>query len=186
MQFLSFFTVRNLITAVLCGSLSSLSIYLSKPLAPYFLITTELSFFYFPAGVKLLLVLIGGFPAVLGIFIFSVLSGVIAWPEKGFLQILEISFFASACYPGATAICKKLFNTRPDLSNLLYWHIAVLSVIATVMDITVHNLIYFSQAWTDFAEYCTKTLYVTSGDPLGCFVVIGLFTWVAGIVRRRI
>jgi hypothetical protein len=172
-----FWTLNNLLIALLSGVIIFLSLKLNRALEPLVLLAPGICWLFLPAGVKLLLVLMGRFPAVVGMFFSSLLVGMSSWTDKDFLTIVYLSFISVACYPGATTICQKWLGILKDFDQTQYWHIAVLSLIATLMDVLIHNIIYFWQGWVDVSDYLSKTVFVATGDFLGGFVVIALFRW---------
>ena len=176
-------STKNVLIALLSGLLIFLSLKINRSLDAVFLLAPGISWLFFPAGVKLLLVLLGRFPAVVGMFFSSLMVGLSNWASQSIWTIVYISFVSVACYPGATTICQKLFGILNDFTQVRYWHIAVLSLVATLMDVLIHQLIYFSHGWTNWIDYLNQSVAVAGGDFLGCFVVISAFNAVLGQLR---
>jgi len=185
-EFENYVNAKNVLIAVASGLLIFLSLKINRSFDAVFLLAPGISWLFFPAGVKLLLVLLGRFPAVLGMFFSSLLAGMSNWADQSILTIVYISFVSVACYPGATTICQKLFGILNDFSLVRYWHIAVLSLVATLMDVLIHQLIYFSHGWTNWGDYLTQSVTVAAGDFLGCFVVISVFYFMLGHLQPHV
>ena len=185
-EFENYVNAKNILIVVASGLLIFLSLKINRSFNGVFLLAPGISWLFFPAGVKLLLVLLGRFPAVLGMFFSSLLAGMSNWADQSILTIVYISFVSVACYPGATTICQKLFGILNDFSLVRYWHIAVLSLVATLMDVLIHQLIYFSHGWTNWGDYLTQSIAVAAGDFLGCFVVISVFYFMLGQVQPHV
>lgn len=79
----------------------------------------------------------------------------------------------------------KWLHIHRDLKNLRYWHIVLLSAIASVFNGVVHNLIYITQDVTLTEELWRKSMAMTLGDFMGCFVTVGLFHSAVQLLRPQ-
>ena len=173
----------NLGMAILAGLSFTLSFRVNQLLDAYFVYSPGISLLFIPAGVKLLFVLIGRLPAMIGIMIASVYLGYGIWPDKSILPVIYFAFVSLMTYTLSAYTIMWTLNIRKDLTNLRYWHILVLSLAASITNGIVHNLLYMSQDVTTPDELWTKATAMTLGDFMGCFVVVALFQVAVSRVR---
>ena len=169
--------------AVISGLLFSLSFRLNQYFDALFVYSAGISLLFLPAGVKLLAVLVGRLPAIVGIMVVSVHLGASIWPDKPMTAIVYFAFVSLMTYPIATLGVMRLFHIRKNLSNLRYHHIVVLSVVASILNGLVHNWLYLAQGVTTSEELWLKSAAMALGDFMGCFVVVGIFHAVMGVLR---
>jgi hypothetical protein len=133
------------------------------------------SLIFIPAGVKLLVILVGRVPAIVGLFIASVYLSMALWTD---LQTASLYFFAVASvfsYAIAAYCVMKLLGIHRDLYNLRYRHIVVLSLAASVLNGIVHNMAYLMEGVTALEAQWGNSAAMALGDFLGCFIVVSLF-----------
>jgi uncharacterized membrane protein (DUF373 family) len=160
---------------LISGIAFSLSFRLNQLLDDYFVYSQGISLLFIPAGVKLLLVLVGRLPAVIGILIVSVHLGAGIWPDKSMVTVFNFAFVSLMTYPLATYVVLRLLGIRRDLHNLRYWHIVALSLAASVLNGIVHNIDYLIEGVSDSESQWSNTAAMVLGDFLGCFVAVSLF-----------
>ena len=151
------------------------SFYLNQNLDSYMLYAPGVSLIFIPAGVKLLAILVGRMPAVMGLFIASVYLSMALWTD---LQTASLYYFAVASvfsYAIAAYGVMKLLGIHRDLYNLRYWHIVVLSLAASVLNGIVHNVAYLMEGVTAIEAQWGNSAAMALGDFLGCFIVVSLF-----------
>jgi hypothetical protein len=170
--------------AVASGLLFSLSFRLNQYFDAQFVYSAGISLLFLPAGVKLLAVLVGRLPAIVGLLVVSIYLGAGIWPDKSMASIVYFAIVSLMTYPIAAFGLMRLLHIRHDLSNLRYHHIVLLSLAASVLNGIVHNLLYISQGVTTSEELWQKSAAMALGDFMGCFVVVALFHAATGVLRR--
>ena len=169
--------------AVISGILFSLSFRLNQFFDAQFVYSAGISLLFLPAGVKLLAVLVGRLPAIVGIMVVSVYLGAGIWPDKAMTAVVYFAFVSLMTYPIAVFGVMHVFRIHKDLTNLRYHHIVWLSLAASVLNGVVHNLLYLTQDVTASEELWRKSAAMALGDFMGCFVVVALFHAVMGVLR---
>ncbi len=169
--------------AVISGILFSLSFRLNQFFDAQFVYSAGISLLFLPAGVKLLAVLVGRLPAIVGIMVVSVYLGVGIWPDKAMTAVVYFAFVSLMTYPIAAFGVMHVFRIHKDLTNLRYHHIVWLSLAASVLNGVVHNLLYLTQDVTASEELWRKSAAMALGDFMGCFVVVALFHATMGVLR---
>ena len=162
------------------------SFYLNQNLDSYMLYAPGVSLIFIPAGVKLLAILVGRMPAVMGLFIASVYLSMALWTD---LQTASLYYFAVASvfsYAIAAYGVMKLLGIHRDLYNLRYWHIVVLSLAASVTNGIVHNILYVLENVTAPEDVWSKAFAMAFGDFMGCFVVLVLFQMAVGNFKPKV
>jgi hypothetical protein len=170
-------------TAVISGILFSLSFRLNQFFDAQFVYSAGISLLFLPAGVKLLAVLVGRLPAIVGIMVVSVYLGAGIWPDKTMTAVVYFAFVSLMTYPIAAFGVMHMFRIHKDLTNLRYHHIVWLSLAASVLNGVVHNLLYLTQDVTASEELWRKSAAMALGDFMGCFVVVALFHTTMGVLR---
>ena len=169
--------------AVISGILFSLSFRLNQFFDAQFVYSAGISLLFLPAGVKLLAVLVGRLPAIVGIMVVSVYLGAGIWPDKAMTAVVYFAFVSLMTYPIAAFGVMHMFRIHKDLTNLRYHHIVWLSLAASVLNGVVHNLLYLTQDVTASEELWRKSAAMALGDFMGCFVVVALFHTTMGVLR---
>ncbi len=173
----------HIATAVISGILFSLSFRLNQFFDAQFVYSAGISLLFLPAGVKLLAVLVGRLPAIVGIMVVSVYLGAGIWPDKTMTAVVYFAFVSLMTYPIAAFGVMHMFRIHKDLTNLRYHHIVWLSLAASVLNGVVHNLLYLTQDVTASEELWRKSAAMALGDFMGCFVVVALFHTTMGVLR---
>ena len=169
--------------AVISGILFSLSFRLNQFFDAQFVYSAGISLLFLPAGVKLLAVLVGRLPAIVGLLIVGIYLGAGIWPDKPMSSIVYFAVVSLMTYPVAALAVMRLFCIHRDLSNLRYHHIVWLSLAASVLNGVVHNLLYLAQDVTASEELWRKSAAMALGDFMGCFVVVALFHTAMSVLR---
>jgi hypothetical protein len=174
----------HIATAVTSGILFSLSFRLNQYFDEQFVYSAGISLLFLPAGVKLLAVLVGRLPAIVGLLVVGIYLGAGIWPDKSMASVVYFAVVSLMTYPIAAFGLMRLLHIRYDLSNLRYHHIVLLSLAASVLNGVVHNWLYWSQGVTTSDELWEKSAAMAMGDFMGCFVVVALFHAATGVLRR--
>mgnify|MGYP000399707433 FL=1 len=174
----------HIATAVTSGILFSLSFRLNQFFDALFVYSAGISLLFLPAGVKLLAVLVGRLPAIIGLLVVGIYLGAGIWPDKPMSSVVYFAFVSLMTYPIAAFGLMHLLHIRQDLSNLRYHHIVWLSVAASVLNGVVHNWLYLTQGVTASDELWQKSAAMALGDFMGCFVVVALFHATMSLLRN--
>ena len=172
-------------TAIFSAVVFVLSFRVNQLLDAHFVYAAGISLLFIPAGVKLLLLLLGRFPAYVGLLASGTYLGAGIWSDRSMVDIVLFAFVGLTNYAVAAFGLMKLLHIDKGLANLRYWHIVLLSAVASVLNGVVHNLIYISHEITLTEEFASKALAMTFGDFMGCFVTVGLFHTVLLWVQSR-
>jgi hypothetical protein len=175
----------HMATAVTSGILFSLSFRLNQYFDEQFVYSAGISLLFLPAGVKLLAVLVGRLSAIAGLLVVSIYLGAGIWPDKPMATIVYFAVVGLMTYPIAAFGLMRLLHIQPDLSNLRYHHIVLISLAASVLNGVVHNWLYLTQGITASEELWQKSAAMALGDFMGCFVVVALFHTATGVLRRE-
>ena len=173
----------HIVTAVVSGALFSLSFRLNQFFDEQFVYAAGISLLFLPAGVKLLAVLVGRLPAIVGLLIVGIYLGAGIWPDKPMSSIVYFAAVGLMTYPIAAFSLMRWLHIHQDLSNLRYHHIVLLSLAASVLNGVVHNWLYLTQGVTLSEELWQKSAAMALGDFMGCFVVVALFHATMSVLR---
>ena len=143
-----------------------------------------ISLIFIPAGIKLLCLLVGGAPAVVGIFISGIYLSLTLWTAQAVGFSLLIATIGVASYWLAVYGVMRRFKIEQSLANLNFWHILLLSACASFLNGLGVNLAYFSSSITGVDELLRNVLAMAYGDFLGCFVIVMVFHTAVLAVRK--
>ena len=177
--------IAHIAIAVASGLLFSLSFRLNQFFDDQFVYSAGISLLFLPAGVKLLAVLVGRLPAIVGLLVVGIYLGAGIWPDKPMSAIVYFAIVSLITYPIAAFALMHLFHIRHDLRNLRYHHIVWMSLGASVLNGVVHNWLYVTQGVTTSEELWLKSAAMALGDFMGCFVVVALFHATTRLLRSR-
>ena len=177
--------VANLVIAVVSFFLLIGSFKLNEYLDPYMLYAPGVSLVFVPAGIKLLCLLVGGFPAIIGVLAASAYISTGLWNNNTFSSTFALAIVSVLTYYTAVIIITRFFKIRDDLSNLNYWHIVLLSTLGSVLNGFLLNLAYYSQHVTAENEVLSKGAAMILGDFTGCFIIVMLFHLAINAFRRQ-
>lgn len=173
-----------MITAAAIGF--GLSFRVNQLLDAYTLFSPGISLLFLPAGVKLLFVLIGRFPALVGLTAMAAYAAAIDdWPGRPLWSPISFAVIAHANYYVAIYAVMHLLKIRRDLVNLRYWHIVALSLAASATNGIIHNFVYLIQGVTRPEDLWMKAAAMAFGDFMGCFVVVALFQLAVSRLRLK-
>jgi hypothetical protein len=130
---------------------------------------------FIPAGFKLLCLIVGGEAAAVGLLLSSVYVSMRVWDHTPVMQMVYFAIAAVGSYYVAVLLVKKYMRIDDTLSNLRYLHIIILSATASILNGTVHNIVYVWQDKVKPADYLANAAAMVVGDFLGCFIVIMFF-----------
>jgi hypothetical protein len=172
---MNFMRTTDFFMALAAGVIFALSFRVNQIFDAYFVYSAGISLLFIPAGVKLLLLLVGRLPACAGLLVSGVYLGIDIWPDKPMFSIFLFAFIGLTAYALVALGLMKLLRIRHDLANLKYGYIVVFSVVASVLNGVVHNIVYVTQDVILTEDLWIKSLAMTFGDFMGCLVTVGLF-----------
>ena len=152
----------------------------------YLVYAPGVSLLFIPAGVKLLAILVGRGPAVFGLFFASVYLSVGLWPELSYLSFYYFAFVSVATYSFAVYIVMKYGKLSSTLLDLRYRHIVAMALIACLLNGSLHNFVYMWQDVTTYQDLWSKSVAMSFGDFMGCFVVVGIFNAALNLSRNKL
>jgi glucose-6-phosphate-specific signal transduction histidine kinase len=163
--------------AICCASffLFVFSFSVNEVFDSFALYMTGISLVFIPAGFKLMCLLVGGKSAVVGLLLSSVYVSTRIWDNTGFMQLVYFAFASVGSYYVAVLLLKKYMRIDDTLSNLRYLHIIILSAAASILNGTVHNIVYVWQDKVKMDDFFAHAAAMVVGDFLGCFIVIMFF-----------
>jgi hypothetical protein len=130
---------------------------------------------FIPAGFKLLCVLLGGEAAAVGLLLSSVYVTSKDVDQTSIQQMVYFAFASVGSYYVAVRFVKQAFHIDDTLSNLRYLHIIIFSAAVSILNGTVHNVVYIWQGRFKAEEFFSHSSAMIVGDFLGCFIVIMFF-----------
>jgi hypothetical protein len=173
----------DFLIALICGLVFAVSFNFNQYFDAYFVYAPGISLLFVPAGVKLLLLLIGRWPAYIGLLISGTYLGAGIWPDKTLYAVFLFAFVGLTNYAIVAMGFMKLLRINASLDNLKYSHIVLFSLAASLLNGVVHNLIYIMHDVIITDELWTKSMAMTFGDFMGCFVTVGIFHTVLLMVK---
>jgi len=162
---------------ICCASffLFAFSFHINEFFDRYALYTPGINLIFIPAGFKLLCILVGGEAAVLGLLLSSVYMSLGVWENTSLMQMTYFAFASVGSYYIAVRLIKKFMHINDSLNNLRYLHIIILSAVASVLNGTIHNMVYLWQGKVKADDFLAHSTAMIFGDFLGCFIVIMFF-----------
>ena len=179
-------TFEDILMAFTAAVAFWLSFRLNQLFDYFFLYASGMSLLFLPAGVKLLFVLIGRAPALIGLLISGVYLGYGIWPDKPIWPVINFAVISLLTYSISAYAVMCMLGIHRDLINLRYWHIVVLSLAASVINGIVHNILYVLEEVTAPEDVWNKAFAMAFGDFMGCFVVLLLFQMAVGNFKPKV
>ena len=151
------------------------------PARPLFNFAPGVELPFFPAGVRTLAVFAFGFPGAIGIFIGSLVTYFLYFPEMlgvspiGTIGCAAASAFSSYVAMRLVCVYKQI---PPSLESLTLRNVGWIVVTQSLLSASLHQFLYHSeQLTTDYvAEPLSTTLFnwgaMATGDALGSMAVI--------------
>ncbi len=172
--------------AICCASffLFVFSFHINEFFDRYALYAPGINMIFIPAGFKLLCILVGGEAAVVGLLLSSVYMSLGIWENTSALQMVYFAVASVGSYYLTVTLIKKIMHINDSLNNLRYLHIIILSFVASVLNGTVHNIVYVWQGKVKPEEFLAHSSAMILGDFLGCFIVILFFNLCIEIAFR--
>jgi hypothetical protein len=172
---LNMLRIENIAMAAIAALAFQLSFGLTGMLDGYFAYAQGISLLFLPAGVKLLFVLVGRIPALVGLTAMAAYAAVGEWVDYSLWVPISFAVVAQANYYLAVYLVMRILGIDRELSNLRYRHVIVLSLAASVTNGVIHNVLYWAEGVSLPEDFLRRSAAMTLGDFFGCFVVVGLF-----------
>jgi hypothetical protein len=175
----------DLATALLSFVLFVLSFKLNSLLDRTLLYAPGISLLFIPAGIKLLCIVLGRAPAIVGLFLASVYLSSDLWQD---LAVISYYYFAAVSlftYSLAVFLTFRIFKISSTLANLKFHHILFMSIAACALNGILHNLVFIAQGVTNYSELWSRSAAMSFGDFTGCIVVISVFNLSLQIIQRQ-
>ena len=161
--------------AIAAGLAFQLSFGLTGMLDGYFAYAQGISLLFLPAGVKLLFVLVGRIPALIGLTVMAAYAAVGDWVDHPMWMPISFAVVAQANYYLAIYWVMRGLKIDQGLGNLRYWHVVVLSLAASVTNGVIHNVLYWTEGVSLPEDFMARSAAMSLGDFMGCFVIVGVF-----------
>ena len=166
---------EDVFMALAAGLAFQLSFELTGMLDGYFAYAQGISLLFLPAGVKLLFVLVGRIPALLGLTVMAAYAAVGDWVDHPMWMPISFAVVAQANYYLAIYGVMRGLKINRELGNLRYWHVVLLSFAASVTNGVIHNVLYWVEGVSLPEDFLARSTAMSLGDFMGCFVIVGLF-----------
>jgi glucose-6-phosphate-specific signal transduction histidine kinase len=177
--------IENWLMALSAAAIFCLSFRVNQLFDNYFVFAPGMSLLFLPAGVKLLFVLVGRWPAITGLLISGIYLGTGIWPEKELFSITLFAIVSLMTYPISAYVIMRWLDIHRDLTNLRYWHIVLMSLLASVSNGVIHNILYMAEDVTTVDDFWVKAAAMTFGDFMGCFVVVAIFQLIVSKLKNQ-
>lgn len=179
------FKIENLLMAIGAGAAFQFAFKLTGWLDPYFAYAQGISLFFLPAGVKLLFILVGRIPALIGLTALAAYAAVGEWAGYPIWMPISFAIVAQLNYYWVVCWLVRLLDIGDHLTNMRYWHIVVMSLAVSVVNGLIHNVVYIAEEVSLPEDFLSRSAAMAFGDFVGCFVVVGLSQLIANAVKRR-
>ena len=177
--------ITQFFSALLSGITIILAFRLNSVFDNWLAYTSNISLFFLPAGVKLLLLLVLRTPALMGMWIAGVYLGAGLYFDSTFFSVVLLAFVNLITYALASLVAMHFLGVHSDLRNLRYWHIVIISIAASLLSGVVNNLFFMLENMTTSQELWANSAAMAFGDFMGCFVVVSLFQAVIQLLGSR-
>ncbi|WP_395685633.1 hypothetical protein [Aestuariivirga sp.] len=127
---------------------------------------------FVPSGIRLLLLMIGGVWAAIGVCLGSLL---LAGPEFGFdnfPDMVTIALISGFGTYAALRLTQWSFGITQHLGNLAPWHLPLISLCVAIGSSVVHNLAFVGLGVENWAKFADNTIAMAMGDFLGSLLVV--------------
>ena len=172
--------------AVGAGLSFELAFKLTELLDGYFGYAQGISLLYLPAGVKLLFILIGRIPALVGLTLMASYVAVEEWAGYGLWAPISFAVVAQVNYYLAVYWMVRWLGINQFLTNMRYWHIVVLSLVVSLVNGIILNVVYLWEGVSVPTNFLSRSAAMTLGDFMGCFAVTSLFQLLAAALKNRV
>jgi hypothetical protein len=160
------------------------ALFLNKYLFAAWVYDGGVSLFYLPAGVKLMAIMVGGWPALLGVCFVAVFHTLTFWPDSWLFALLFIAVWGGAPY-ACYQLCRRLLGIGADLSGVTGGRILVIGLALSYTTAAATQLTLFLAGKVDGALSLAKLAAMGFGDFAGIAACLG-FAWLfRGYIRTQ-
>jgi hypothetical protein len=133
-----------------------------------FSLSSYISWIFLPAAVRLLSVMVIGWPAAVGLWLGTFIT---CEPVLGVnvMESVEISSLSALGPVMAVALCTRGLRLPHDLSGLRTQHMAIFSLIAAACNVLPHVLLF---AYMGKVDSLSAVIPMFAGDVTGTWVVL--------------
>lgn len=146
--------------------------------------TTGISLVYFPAGVRLLIVLVFGVWGAIGIALSNPLLFLFEFGSQSVPELLVDSLIAGFVPLLAARACQKLLGIGSSLENLRPVHLPILALAVSIATPLAFNLMFLAYGLKPLAELPRNVSAMALGDFLGCMIALMAAMLVLMLLRR--
>lgn len=143
-----------------------------------------ISLVYFPAGVRLLIVLAFGVWGAIGIALSNPLLFLDEFGRQSITELVVNSLIAGFVPLVVTRACQKLLGIGEALENLRPAHLPLLALAVSVATPLAFNLMFIVYGLMPLHDLARNMSAMALGDFLGCMIAL-IFARVAIMVMRR-
>lgn len=137
----------------------------------FFSTSTFCSYIFIPSGIRVAAILLLGFDGSVGIFLGSLITGIIFLTNVDIKNILFLSSLSAFIPYFVTAVIKFQFKILDDLSNLKLLHIIISSIIYGFINSLTHNF-YIHYYINEGNSMWRNCLSMFIGDVIGIIFVL--------------
>jgi hypothetical protein len=177
--------IEHLLMALGAGLAFQMAFLLTGQLDVYFAYAQGISLLFLPAGVKLLFILVGRIPALVGLTVLAAYAAVGDWAAYPVWMPISFAIVAQLNYYWVVAWMVRLLAIGQHLEKMRYWHIVLMSLAVSVVNGIIHNVVYLIEEVSLPEDFLRRSAAMAFGDFMGCFVVVALFQLIATAIRNR-
>ena len=133
-----------------------------------------ISLIYFPAGVRLLIVLVFGVWGALGIALSNPFLFIHEFGQQTIAEIMLNSVIAGFVPLLVTRACQRLLGLGPSLENLRPMHLPLLALAVSIVTPLAFNLMFFVYGLKPLDELGENISAMVLGAFLGCMITLVL------------
>jgi hypothetical protein len=129
---------------------------------------------FIPAGIRLLVLLVGGFWAAAGTAIGAFICAGFELGGIGLPLSLAVSLVAGFGPYLALLVTCRFYGIKPSLDNLRPVHLPVIALSSAVFSALLHNVLFAMAGLTEWRDFVAHTAAMTTGDFAGSLLIVVL------------
>ena len=145
---------------------------------------TGISLIYFPAGVRLLIVLVFGVWGALGIALSNPLLFIHAFGQQSIVELLLNSLIAGFVPLFVARACQRILGIGQSLENLRAVHLPLIALAVSIVTPLAFNLMFSVYELKPFASLAQNISAMALGDFLGCMFTLIIAKIGLSVMRR--
>lgn len=175
----------NLLLVIVSATLWAGFWFLSSWVFATFNYAAGISLIYFPAGVRLLIVLVFGVWGAIGIALSNPLLFLHEFGQQSLVELVVNSLIAGFVPLLAARACQKALGIGVSLENLRPAHLPVLALAVSVATPLALNLMFLAYGLKQWADLPRNLSAMVLGDFLGCMIALIIAKIALLLFRRR-